>query len=216
MFRRRPTAQRLGMIEGKGFRRAGAPEQGNVVRPGERERLGEVGEGERGRFVRRCRTSAIRRLCRRHLPDWGGRFARYCLGNLPGRFERRCCSSGQTGFERRCRLNGGAGFARQCLANPSLREGGKELAHVLQVLPGEAAAKPRGQIQRKPPQQGLPIAGASLAALFELHDAATRFPIDRGHDRVDSAGGGAAGLFEQAAEVAEEAVVAGFTRQGLH
>ena len=41
------AAQSLGVVKGEGFGRAGAADQQNVVRPGQREGAGKVGEGQR-------------------------------------------------------------------------------------------------------------------------------------------------------------------------
>jgi hypothetical protein len=41
------SAQSLGMIEGESFRRAGTTDEQDVMRPGQRERAGELGERER-------------------------------------------------------------------------------------------------------------------------------------------------------------------------
>ncbi len=84
-------------------------------------------------------------------------------------------------------------------------------AHLPQVLTTESTAKPPGQIDGKTLDQGLPVSRSILSALLELDDAPADLPIGGGHQRVEAAGGGTTGGFQQGDDVAVHAAEIGGT-----
>ena len=64
-------------------------------------------------------------------------------------------------------------------------------------------------------QQRLAVAGASVASLLGLDDAAPDDPVRRGHDRVDGARNGAAPFLDDADDVGEDRVVADASLRSL-
>ena len=79
--------------------------------------------------------------------------------------------------------------------------------HLKNISPAEAASKLLGEISRQAFQQNIAVFSAILPLLLELHDATADFPIRRGEDGVDGAGGLPARLRQQRRDAARPRAV---------
>lgn len=88
-----------------------------------------------------------------------------------------------------------------------------ELAHLLEILTREPAAKPTYEVPGEPDEQLLPVDGTRVSELVVLDDPTPDQPVERGHRSVDRTNGRAPCVLDQVCEIGQNgAVVRGILR----